>query len=607
MSIASSLKKIGVSVYKGVNKAVSAVGNAVSGANNTANVLASVKSGVSPSITTGPNISYSPLPKTSKSVTSITPFGTLQTPQQAKTLNTVNSIVANPYGGSSPVQNYSPSTNYSSYTPPTTLSSGQRSSSLSGSPGQAGGGSVLSAFSRSGEASRTSAPSSFSSLSSNSLSSGSSSISLPSSPNYSNPGSINTAGLDIGLSDIYQKDPATGQYIKIPPAEKSPGQIADEAAQTQKSIQEMLGLNPIPEKGNYRNDPEYIAAQNLKNQRQQEVNDATSQLNQLISEQNQRLNNTRTTGANEGVTEGVFSQQEAAINRVYSSRALPLQAQIASAQGNLQLAQEYLDQVGSLVKEEMDNAYTYTMAKYNAIEKWLDKTEKAKSDKNKEAETRAYTTSNSNLDDKKALAIYASQNGRGDLILPIMNIDHTSPNFSNKYGEQLSKISNIDAEKKIADMNKPQTTGGVLSTLPASIQGKVISIAQKVGEGEIGKKYNATVDSINTVNGIDAKSKNPADHQAIVYAFAKALDPDSAVKEGEYDTIKKYAQSTISKYNKEITNAINGTGFLSEGAITNIKNTMNNIYSTRKPQFENLVKEQSRIITTLLVKVLHQK
>ena len=141
--------------------------------------------------------------------------------------------------------------------------------------------------------------------------------------------------------------------------------------------------------------------------------------------------------------------------------------------------------------------------------------------------------------------------------------------------------------------------GGVLSSLPVSIQGKIIASAEKFGTSDIVKKYNATIDSINVVNGINASSKNPADHQAIVYSFAKALDPDSAVKEGEYETIKKYAQSLISRYGKEVSNAINGTGFLSEKAITDIKTTMNNLQTSRKPQYDNLYNERARTINNI--------
>lgn len=164
--------------------------------------------------------------------------------------------------------------------------------------------------------------------------------------------------------------------------------------------------------------------------------------------------------------------------------------------------------------------------------------------------------------------------------------------------ERELKIAQIGSANR-ANQPSGSTGGGALSKLPVSIQGKVISAAEKFGTSDITKKYVSTVDSINTVNGIDSTSTNPADHQAIVYAFAKALDPDSAVKEGEYETIKKYAQSAVKRYGREISNAVNGTGFLSKEAIENIQTTMNNLEKSRKPQFDKLYSERARTINNI--------
>ena len=101
------------------------------------------------------------------------------------------------------------------------------------------------------------------------------------------------------------------------------------------------------------------------------------------------------------------------------------------------------------------------------------------------------------------------------------------------------------------------------------------------------------------VNGISPQSKNPADHQAVIYSFAKALDPESVVREGEYATVKKYAQSITDRYGKEIQNAILGTGFLSQGAIRNIQTTMNNLEQSRRPQYEKAYSERARVINNI--------
>jgi hypothetical protein len=161
------------------------------------------------------------------------------------------------------------------------------------------------------------------------------------------------------------------------------------------------------------------------------------------------------------------------------------------------------------------------------------------------------------------------------------------------------KNGKVTAKKLTSAAPKQASGGGVLGSLPVSIQNRVISKADSLGTNPTVKKYLNTVDSINIVNGISPKSKNPADHQTIVYAFAKSLDPDSVVREGEYAVIAKYAQSLVQKFGKEFTQAINGTGFLSAAAISNIQTTMNNNYRSMKPNYDNIVAETGRVIDNI--------
>lgn len=49
---------------------------------------------------------------------------------------------------------------------------------------------------------------------------------------------------------------------------------------------------------------------------------------------------------------------------------------------------------------------------------------------------------------------------------------------------------------------------------------------------------------------LDNKTTNPTDDQALIYSLAKTLDPGSVVREGEYATVQKYAQSWVDAYGK---------------------------------------------------------
>lgn len=142
-------------------------------------------------------------------------------------------------------------------------------------------------------------------------------------------------------------------------------------------------------------------------------------------------------------------------------------------------------------------------------------------------------------------------------------------------------------------------TGGLYDRLDYRTANAVLSKAQKFGDSPIVKKYNEFVSVGNLIAGVDPKTQNPAEHQAIVYNFAKALDPDSVVRESEYETVKKYAQSLIKRYGGEIKQAAAGTGFLSEQAIIDIQNAIENRLTAYEPQYQNLKSETSRVINGL--------
>ncbi len=97
--------------------------------------------------------------------------------------------------------------------------------------------------------------------------------------------------------------------------------------------------------------------------------------------------------------------------------------------------------------------------------------------------------------------------------------------------------------------------------------------------------FNTIQSGYNFVQSFPIDTKNPADDQALIYALAKALDPGSVVREGEYATAQKYAQSWAAAFGKGITQAALGTGFLSQAARENIKKTIENRYNAAKKDF----------------------
>jgi hypothetical protein len=149
-------------------------------------------------------------------------------------------------------------------------------------------------------------------------------------------------------------------------------------------------------------------------------------------------------------------------------------------------------------------------------------------------------------------------------------------------------------------------TGGIYDVLDFRTANAVIAQSEKFNSSDIVKRLNASQQAYNAVQNIDPATQNPADHQALIYDFAKALDPESVVREGEYETIKKYSQNIINKYKGEVENAINGTGFLSQEAIANIKSTIDTRYQSQLKQYRNKADETARVIDTIAGKPVAQ-
>lgn len=320
-----------------------------------------------------------------------------------------------------------------------------------------------------------------------------------------------------------------------------------------------------------------------------QLQDINNQIKTIMAEQN-ALN---VEAKGKPITMSSIIGEQAQINAVMDAKIYTLSAQAQALQGNITLAKENAQKAVDLKYAPILEELKIKQAQLELIQPTLTKEEKIKAD----------ALAQKNKDEANALQLQiANQKDQNATLLNLMqSYPDARITLSDTLESANTKITNNSAIYKDKIKNAGSGTGrtGVLASLPTSVQTQLTGIANNFGTTDIVKKFNATVDGINLVNGIDINTKNPSDHQTIVYAFAKSLDPESVVREGEYATIKKYAQSLTDKFGKEITNALAGTGFLSQSAIQNIKTAMQNNYNSRKPAYDNLYAEKSRIINNL--------
>ena len=438
-------------------------------------------------------------------------------------------------------------------------------------------------------------------------------LTLSSSPTSVNPGGIDNTKMAGALAGYYKLNDKG--VLELDTTKSN----SDQAAEDAKSLFDKYYKEP----GLVSEDPEVVQARQQRQQIQQALQAPTSELNAVIAKQNQDLLQLRQTGSQEGVTEAVYGGQTNAINYNAAIRALPLQASIASLQGDLKLAQDYLTELTAMKTEQINRQSKYNEALFSAISGAVTKSEERAYEELKTANANKTKTVQDNVAAQDAWSKIAIQNGQGNLIKSITNLDSSSPDFTQQLGQITSGIVQKNTEIRqldngqtvVIDKNTNQIVanlGGakipdvqpgenpqLYSGLSTGTATAVRSVVSKYGTEPTIQNFATVQDGYNFAKSLKTNTKNPADDQALIYSLAKTLDPGSVVREGEYATAQKYAQSWIVAYGKGVTQALAGTGFLSETARNNIKKTIEQKYNSSKVSYNNQYKEFTKQINNL--------
>lgn len=150
-----------------------------------------------------------------------------------------------------------------------------------------------------------------------------------------------------------------------------------------------------------------------------------------------------------------------------------------------------------------------------------------------------------------------------------------------------NEYADMDANRKRSIVN---IGGGNLSN--ATI-GKVQQVSGQFDNEQTVKDYNTVATQVDYVNSL---GKNPTDDIARVYAFAKVMDPNSAVREGEYKTVADYSQALLQRQGLKAARIFDNRGFLTDEARGFIEKTLNKRLSTQKKTYDNVANEYGRRI-----------
>jgi hypothetical protein len=142
-------------------------------------------------------------------------------------------------------------------------------------------------------------------------------------------------------------------------------------------------------------------------------------------------------------------------------------------------------------------------------------------------------------------------------------------------------------------LQSAQTKAG---TLPPAQQRRVNALADQFKADPAVKRATVIGEAVNFVQSLDPNSQSPADDQALIYAFAKAMDPESVVREGEYATVQKYAQSWVQNMGFNAARVLSNSEFLSESARKNMKATIQQKFDASRKSYDNARTEYAKQI-----------
>ena len=148
----------------------------------------------------------------------------------------------------------------------------------------------------------------------------------------------------------------------------------------------------------------------------------------------------------------------------------------------------------------------------------------------------------------------------------------------------LAEINRQIAQMRLDAMRAAKDTNG----LPPAVARRVDARVRGFDSLPIVKTTQKMAEAVTFANKLDPNTKNPADDQALIYAFAKAMDPDSVVREGEYATVQKYAQAWSETFGFNAARIFSNTAFLTPQARANMKRTIQTKYSAGKQQYDNV-------------------
>ncbi|RTL06201.1 hypothetical protein EKK58_06175 [Candidatus Dependentiae bacterium] len=172
------------------------------------------------------------------------------------------------------------------------------------------------------------------------------------------------------------------------------------------------------------------------------------------------------------------------------------------------------------------------------------------------------------------------------------------------YGERIAQKA-VEADRYGKMMTSGYGINSALAGLPSNAVNLVYKFSDDFHSSPIVKNFNTVQSSALKANNIvqnilnrPNQEANAGDDMALMYLFAKAQDPESVVRESEYDNVAQYfsnlpqnIQFSLSRYYQETPD-----GRLTPNSRKAMIEGLNTLYNSQKEQYDNLKRDTTNRI-----------
>lgn len=137
----------------------------------------------------------------------------------------------------------------------------------------------------------------------------------------------------------------------------------------------------------------------------------------------------------------------------------------------------------------------------------------------------------------------------------------------------------------------------VIKLLPQTQQDRIYKVMDDF-EWWPNKLFQQVQQGKNYVDNFDVQNATATDDQWLMYAVAKLMDPDSVVRDSEYATTSKFAQSALQKFWIDTARVFVNWQALTEQARKQLINWVNNLYKAQEQTYNNQIKNYANRIKT---------